>query len=519
MNNNLTRNKNSTISDSDIRLSGFNKNLYLEEITDKTEDLKKKRLRYGIRNIVGLLFQKMEFSVLSSINYLAVYYAAYCSFKDKSIKMENSITLSSILTFSQFSTIWFGGVLKEYIHMKIILIIGGAFLILGSIGIMFLETLIGYKFMMVVYGIGIGIQETISNANASAFIPEKKGLINGLANISWTLACSFFNFIGLHIINPDKKDVVFYDDINGISDNITKYTIITVFCFLGFTTVATILIYPYKKEDYEVKLELDSNQENIEDNDADNNKSEKLDDDNKNNGEEKVKIIKKIDDDNNNEQIIEIDEDNISFLEYLKCVRLYTCLLMCSFKNIHNNLITSSFILFSNHYDTVSVNTQQYISSSSFIVNLIVTAILSLFIDKFKYRSIVIPSNILVFFHALTFQFVKKNQILFIIYFFLSGIFISIENLATFPHLLKVFGNRYIVVIFGIFCIGTGLCDLAMNAFVDHILSRYNEDQKDEYDKAVNGLFYITASFTLISVILMSFESEYSVLYWKWKCK
>ena len=44
-------------------------------------------------------------------------------------------------------------------------------------------------------------------------------------------------------------------------------------------------------------------------------------------------------------------------------------------------------------------------------------------------------------------------------------------------------------------------------------------DAKDEYDKAVNGLFYITASFTLISVILMSFESEYSVLYWKWKCK
>ena len=42
MNNNLTRNTNSTISDSDIRLSGFNKNLYLEEITDKTEDLKKR---------------------------------------------------------------------------------------------------------------------------------------------------------------------------------------------------------------------------------------------------------------------------------------------------------------------------------------------------------------------------------------------------------------------------------------------------------------------------------------------
>ena len=99
----------------------------------------------------------------------------------------------------------------------------------------------------------------------------------------------------------------------------------------------------------------------------------------------------------------------------------------------------------------------------------------------------------------------------------MSGIFVSIENLATFPHLLKVFGNKYIVIIFGIFSFGTGLCDLAMNAFVDHILSIYNENQMDEYDSAVNGLFYMTSCFTFISVFLMGFESEYSVLHWKWK--
>ena len=424
MNDNLTRNTtNSIMSDSDIRLSAFNKSIHLEEIAKPKEDLRKKRIKHGIRNIVGLIFQKIEFAVLSSINYLAVYYIAYLSYSNKTIKMENSITLSSILTFAQFSSIWVGGVLREYVHMKIIMILGGSLLIIGSIGIIFLNSLIGYKMMMVLYGIGIGVQEAITNANASAYIPEKRGLINGIANISWTLSCSFFNYIGLNIVNPDKKDVVLYDDVNGISGNIIKYTIITIICFLGLSTTSTILVFSYKKKNYLPKLEpenmnekMEENNNNNEENLDDNNDKKKLDENNQKDEEEKVKVIEN--NDNNNQVEEEDDEENISFFEYLKCVRLYTCFLMCSFKNIHNNLIISSFTVFSLHYKTVSVNVQQYITSSSFIVNLVVTAILALFIDRFKYRSIVIPSNILVFFHALTFQFFKKNQIVFIIYFF-----------------------------------------------------------------------------------------------------
>ena len=111
--------------------------------------------------------------------------------------------------------------------------------------------------MMVLFGLGIGVQEAITNANASAYIPKKKGLINGLANISWTLACSFFNFIGINVVNPEKKDVVLYDDVNNISDNVIEYTIIAIICFGAFTTAASILVFPYKKEKYELKLETE----------------------------------------------------------------------------------------------------------------------------------------------------------------------------------------------------------------------------------------------------------------------
>jgi hypothetical protein len=120
-------------------------------------------------------------------------------------------------------------------------------------------------------------------------------------------------------------------------------------------------------------------------------------------------------------------------------------------------------MLFSFHYKTVSADTQKYITSSSFIVNLVFTLVLSLFIDKFKYRTIVIPSNIICLMHALTFQFIIKNETTFIIYYFISNIFSSIENLATFPHILKVFGIDFGVIIFGIYCFGTGLCNYCMN--------------------------------------------------------
>ena len=533
--------KSETIESDDSRMTAFGNDIHLEgEEISFPKDLKKKRLKDGIINVAALLIQKVEIAVLSSIVFLLVYYVAYLSYKskDREIKLESSITLGSILVFAQFSSIWIGGVLREYFHIKLILITGSSLLILAALGLMFFESLLAYQFMMVLLGLGVGIQEAITNANASAYIPKKKGLINGLANISWTLACSFFNFIGINIVNPEKKDVVLYDDVNNISDNVVKYNIIAIICFGALTTISSILVFPYKKEKYELRLVTEENTEentNKEDNEKNENKKDnnenninETNDNVENNNEtndsennkdtEEVKEDTKITSESNMEEDEEeIDEDKISFYQYLKTVRLYTCLLLFCFKNIHNNLVLSSFTVFAFHYKTVSVELQQILSTVSPIINLGITALLSLFVDKFKYRNIVIPSNIVTVCHALTFQFVKKNQILFIAYDFISGILVTIENLVTFPHLFKVFGNRYIVIIFGIFCMGTGLFDLLMNGFVAHVLSKYDETQADKYDRAVDYLFYMTSCFSLISVILMTFENEHSVLNWKWK--
>jgi MFS family permease len=251
------------------KIKGFENSIHSQDLLTSELLIKnnKKRVRYGIITIVGLIIQKLEFAVLSSINSLSIYYTAFLSYKDNSIKLENSITLGSLLTFAQFSSIWSGGVLNKFIHIRLIIIIGGILFLLSSLGIIFLESLLGYKFMMVLYGVGIGIQEGITYGNASSFIPEKKGLINGLANVSWTLFCSFFNYIGLHIVNPDGLDVQLYED-NGISKNIIKYTIITIILFAAGTVGTSILTISYKKGDYEYlnNNEQSENNENEEDN-------------------------------------------------------------------------------------------------------------------------------------------------------------------------------------------------------------------------------------------------------------
>ena len=493
---NLKINDRESSSISDIEFLIFKDNINNDDklniiLTEK--QLKEKRLKHGKINVVGLLIQKIGFGILSSITYLSVYYIAYLSYKDKTIKLENSITLSSIYTLAECSSIWIGGILKKFMHLKIIIIIGGCLYILASLGIMLLDTFLWYKLMMVLFGLGQGVQEIISYANACAFIPEKKGLINGLSKISWTLSSSLFNYMGLHIVNPEGKEVELYID-NGLSKNIIKYTIIIIICFSFVTAGSTILLIPYRKEAYE-KINIEK--ENTNDLKKEN-KEENYDEDNN-------KMIE-------SEKEIKIDDDEISFFTFLKCIRFYTCLFMYSFKNIHSNLVISSFSLFAIHYNTVSMDTQKYIASASFIVNFIAITLLSFIVDKYKYRSIVIPSNLLNLCHALTFQFIIKNKILYIIYYFMSGIFNSIEIVATFPHLLKVFGHKNIVIILGVFCIGTGFCNYGMNSFVDYILSRYNKTQVNEYDRAVKNLFYMTSSFTFISIILMTFENENSVL-------
>ena len=146
------------------------------------------------------------------------------------------------------------------------MIIGGLFLILGSLGIIFFKSLTVYKIMMLFYGMGIGIPGSITNVNASLFIPERKGLINGISNIACTLSCSLFNFVGLQVANPHSLDIEFKDedkvkgkeyfnDDGESANNIITYTYVLIGLFLVLSVSSTVLTFSFKKESYEEKVD------------------------------------------------------------------------------------------------------------------------------------------------------------------------------------------------------------------------------------------------------------------------
>ena len=238
--------------------------------------LKKKRKKNRILNIIGLCAQKIEFGILSNVNYLSIYYVYYLHTIDKEISKENSITLSSILCCMQFSTIWIGGVLKEYIGIRLVIAISNVLLILGSIGMILFDNLLAYKFMMVILGLGIGISGSITNANTSLYIPEKKGLINGIANIAWTTSSSLFNFIAVQVANPhslklefdedeikqekeeakkNNKTIEFFNDNEEDAKNVITFTIIAIACYVVLSIISIVFTFNFKKEDYEHKDE------------------------------------------------------------------------------------------------------------------------------------------------------------------------------------------------------------------------------------------------------------------------
>ena len=203
-------------------------------------------------------------------------------------------------------------------------------------------------------------------------------------------------------------------------------------------------------------------------------------------------------------------EDDLKFTDFLKAPRFYTCFSFFSLRNVHASLIGTSFQVFALHYETVSIKAQKIITTLSFFANFATTIFFSFFIDKCKYRYVNIPTYILVLIHSLTFQFIKTNSVLYVIYFFLVGMLQAIDNIAAMPHLYRVFGAKYVATIYGIFHVGTGLFNFLLSYLVNIILS--GKPPGPDYDYSLNLLIYVSAMFTLTTIILMLLENEDPVL-------
>ena len=482
--------------------------------------LQKRRKKDGIITIIGLCLQKMEIGLICCLSNVNIYYAFYLHTFDPSITKENQFILNSVLGLTQQSTIWVGGILQLYIGIRLVMALGNAFLIAGCIGCIFLKNILGFYFMMAIFGIGIGAPGQITNVNCFLYFPKKRSLISGIATIAWTLSSSFFNFITLYICNPKAKTLIFdekdknneenkgkeFYNENGNGDDLDNIKYNTIFMLISvivLSILSIILTYKFNKENYEGSFDDDDDEE-----------EEKKEEEKKE--EEKDKDNLAINDSENNsssgkpkeekESKKKKDEDDgITFYDYLKQWRFYTCFFLNTFKLTYASFVMGSFIVFALQYKTVSTANINYITSSAFAVNSAVTFVISLFLDKFKYKTVIIPTYILMLAHAFTFRFIKKNSVLYIMYYYVINVLVNFDNLSSFPHYVKIFGNKFSVIIFGIFGVGGAFFGFAMSFFYKYALK---DKENEEYDNSLDLLVYITATFGLVSLVFMILESE-----------
>ena len=478
--------------------------------------LQKRRKKDGIITIVGLCLQKMEIGLLCCLNNVNIYYAFFLHTIDPNVTKEDQFILNSVLGLTQQSTIWIGGILQLYIGIRLVMALGCALLIAGAIGCLFLKNIIGFYFMMGIIGIGFGMPGQITNVNCFLYFPKKRSLVSGIATIAWTLSNSFFNIISLYICNPHIKEIifdekekeneenkgkVFYNEDGDDLENIRYFTIFMLVSVIVLSISSIILTYKFNKENYvrsfdddeeeeEEKKEEEKDKNNLAINDSENNSSS-----GKSKGE---KESKKKDDKKD-------DDDGITFYDYLKQWRFYTCFVLNTFKLVYAGFVMGSFIVFAIQYKTVSTAGINIITSLAPAVNSVVTFVISLFLDKFKYKTVIIPTYICVFAHAFTFRFIKKNSVLYVVYYFVINVLVNFDNLSSFPHYVKVFGNKFSVIIFGIFGVGSAFFGFGMSFFYKYALK---DKESDEYDDTVDLLVYITATFGLVSLIFMILESE-----------
>ena len=259
-------NQESVLSEENEKIFGGDESVALNLNLFESKLLQKRRKRDGIITMIGLCIQKMEIAVLSSINNASIYYAFYLHTFDNNVTKEDQIILNSVFGLTQASTIWVGGVLQLYIGIRLVMALGNAFLIAGCLGLLFLKNFIGYNFMMAILGIGLGVPGSITNVNAFLYFPKKKAFISGIATISWTLSCSFFNYLSLQICNPHDKKLIFnekekteedkekgveyYDENGDDKGSVINYTIFMLICVIVMSVSSVILTFKFNKENY-----------------------------------------------------------------------------------------------------------------------------------------------------------------------------------------------------------------------------------------------------------------------------
>jgi hypothetical protein len=273
----------------------------MEKLISKLKD---KEFLKGISTVIGASLLNFIAGAIFSVSQLLLYEVSYIHHVNpgNEITSDNESFYYPIEIFLQTIATFFSAVLYKKLGLNYTNLIGMVTLFFGYLALLLSKSFAVDVISMILGGIGTGIINYPSTANACEWFLDNNGIIVGIIETMISLGSFCFNLLGEKIINPKKAKAIKEDDDAFHSLEISEkfktfmiWLIISVVVFYGLSYVMT-----FKKQNDIFKDPSKMKVGLIQVNDENGNKEENKDSDGKQSGieatfeyeEEKKDILK-----------------------------------------------------------------------------------------------------------------------------------------------------------------------------------------------------------------------------------
>lgn len=230
----------------------------------------------GYTVIAGGILIHLTLGTIYTFGNMTSYITSY--FRAKNIEPDltyaDSTWILSLAAMGQGGAMFFGGLLVKKLGPRLTALLGSW---ISSIGVLLTYFTVQHSFVLTVitygavFGIGVGIAYAIPMACAMKWLPERKGLVNGLVVAGFGGGAFIFDQVQTAFLNPDNKeaDVVSgsdkYFDQADILDKVPQSFLLLGGCYASMQLIGSLLLVnpPDQSDDEERKplIEKDKKEE------------------------------------------------------------------------------------------------------------------------------------------------------------------------------------------------------------------------------------------------------------------
>ena len=421
-----------------------------------------------------------------------------------SITQDDGYFIHPIMELAMSICCFFGGIVEHYLGPRLVILIGGACIVLGDVVFIISKNLILDFFVNILFGIGFSVAMTAAVKNATKYFPTKAGLINSVAGgFGGNLGSSFFNLIIKYCVSkgdfPNNEDNNMYK--KSTAENYKIFFYIHGGVVLGIAIISSLLLVPYKEDPQTT--------ETIENTNKDPQSTENIQNSNKD--PQSTENIQN----SNDEQNKKNEEKNKTYKSDLKKIftdrRIYQLLFIFLFTSFLQGFIfTVGF-----NYGTLDHGTSTKIGGDEMSIIFMLTSLISsgmgplfgLIYDKigFKYTMVIIDSISIANGILISFM-VKWGVVLYGISIILNGCINGGAFSMIFPYCSKIYGFNYAGELYGFVVLSTGISSM-ISASVYYIISKYSSENVNN-DTTYLIIFIIGAVLNLVAIIIALFQKD-----------